>query len=100
MMLIVDVNTGKHLSIGTEWTNICGRLRVTRVRRGFLLWGASVEVSIDGRPPVRCPLTVRYTHPSFPLRRVGFLDYLRSRELYESYRERAFVAVTHDTMLH
>lgn len=84
-MIIIDTNTGQELTVGVPFRNIEGTLVILDVEdRGF--GKAKVRREVLARNPLDqsggcgyapgdvrwVPLIVRYTHPGFFLRRVGF----------------------------
>lgn len=71
MALIIDANTGRKVQRGDRFRNVCGLIHVLDVRVG--LFSGHAILSIDDGPPQRVPLMVRWTHPSFFLRRVAFI---------------------------
>jgi hypothetical protein len=77
-MIIVDANTGQQVKEGDSFTNVDGHHVVCAVRSG--IFSASILMSTVPRganmplPPQWRPLTVRWTHPRFFGRHVGFIN--------------------------
>ncbi len=75
-MRIIDANTGKEVRVGDTFENVNGAHQLLSVDEGLFNATASFVVQQSRRhaPELVCmPLQVRYTHPSFFLRKVAFI---------------------------
>ena len=70
-MKIIDANTGHDVKIGVPFRNIDGMVVDRDVQEGWT-W-AKALISIDGQEAWH-DLTVRFTHPGFFGKKVGFIN--------------------------
>ena len=88
-MIVVDANTGLTVKVGDVFRNTWGTVKVLSIEPGLRTAFATFEVPFsspgldpDGmrypeskrRKTIRVPLQVRWTHPSYPLRHVAFIN--------------------------
>lgn len=75
-MRIIDANTGTEVSVGDTFINVNGQHQLLAVDEGIWNAMATFMTQQTGRHApelVHVPLQVRYLHPGFFLRKVGFI---------------------------
>ena len=70
-MKIIDANTGHHVKIGEPFKNVDGTVTVLQVEEGWFT--ARALFAVAGRK-YWAPLTVRFMHPGFLFKKVGFVN--------------------------
>lgn len=73
---IIDANTGKEVKVGDTFTNVNGIHQLLHVDENLFTATAAFLRQVHPRAEpelVYVPLQVRYTHPSFFGRKVGFI---------------------------
>lgn len=76
VMRIIDANTGIEVKVGDEFENVNGVHQLLSVEEGFFSAEATflTQEHRHAEPAlVTVPLQVRYTHPKFFGRKVGFI---------------------------
>ena len=70
-MVIIDANTGAQVHWGETFNNINGTFTLLEVTEG--LFSAKAMLRNSAGTVITVPLVVRYMHPGFLFRKVGFI---------------------------
>jgi len=70
-VVVIDANTGEQVRWGQSFNNIDGTFTLLEVQEG--IFSATATLRNSAGTVITVPLTVRYMHPGFLFRKVGFI---------------------------